>query len=693
MPHARKLLVVVVVVALVSPAGWAQPARTHEISIDDYLSVYLLSDCATSPNGKWVVYTELRWGDHDRPRATDLWIVDTEKREPLRLTFTPVSESSPQWSPDNLHFYFMSKRNRGEERPPYDGSMQVWVMSTHPGEPMPVTRVKGGVQGYQISHDGRTLYYLKEGKEAETDWKDLRGKYKDIKFGSGDFHYTELWKLDLQAWREERLVAPERVITEFQVSPDDRRIAMITSPDDRLITKEGQTRVEIFDVDSQKTMTLPDELFRADAPTPYGWVENLAWSPDGRKLAWTVGFDGYPTEILVAEWMGDGPLVRKLNRPHEIHVAGRLHWIPGTNDLCMLVEERARQRIHAITDVANGQQGPPHVLTPGDVVIHAYSYADDGQRVALIKSDPTSMRDLFWFAGSAGGGNLQRLTKANPQVDTWKLPQIKLVTWNAPDGTEVEGILELPPDYQEGDGPLPMIVELHGGPTACTHYHMRYWIYGRTIFAARGWALLSPNYRGSTGYGDKFMTDLVGRENDIEVQDILSGVDAMIARGIADPDKLGVMGWSNGGFLTNAVITTTQRFKAASSGAGVLDQFMQWGLEDTPGHVINYMRGLPWERADAYLKASPAYKLGNVTTPTIVHVGEQDPRVPPAHSLSLYRALKEYTKVPTVLLVYPGADHGLSVADHRKGKLEWDVKWMEKYVLGRPDDAGATADN
>ncbi|MEW6251762.1 MAG: prolyl oligopeptidase family serine peptidase, partial [Planctomycetota bacterium] len=217
-------------------------------------------------------------------------------------------------------------------------------------------------------------------------------------------------------------------------------------------------------------------------------------------------------------------------------------------------------------------------------------------------------------------------------------------------------------------------------------------IYGRTLFPALGYALLSPNYRGSTGYGDKFLVDLVGRENDIEVQDILAGVDALIERKIADPERLGVMGWSNGGFLVNGLITQTQRFKAASSGAGVVDQLIQWGAEDTPGHVVNFMRGLPWERTEAYIKASPIYRLGAANTPTIIHVGEEDERVPAAHSRALFRALYDYRKVPAVLLTYPGAGHGLAISDHRKGKLEWDVKWFEKYLPVKASGATKQAD-
>ena len=233
-------------------------------------------------------------------------------------------------------------------------------------------------------------------------------------------------------------------------------------------------------------------------------------------------------------------------------------------------------------------------------------------------------------------------------------------------------------------GGMPLIVELHGGLTAATYLHFRFWIYGRTLMAAQGYALLSPNYRGSTGYGDEFMTQLVGRENDIEVSDILAGVDEMIDRGIADPGRLGVMGWSNGGFLTNALIARTDRFKAASSGAGVLDQVLQWAVEDTPGHVVNFMgAALPWQNPGDYVKGSPLYGLASATTPTLIHVGGSDPRVPPVHSRGLYRALKIYLGVPTELVVYTGAHHSLTTYTHREAKMAWDLAWFDRYILGR----------
>jgi dipeptidyl aminopeptidase/acylaminoacyl peptidase len=200
------------------------------------------------------------------------------------------------------------------------------------------------------------------------------------------------------------------------------------------------------------------------------------------------------------------------------------------------------------------------------------------------------------------------------------------------------------------------------------------------------YAAVFPNYRGSTGYGDKFVTDLIGHENDIEVKDILAGIQHLIKEGIADPERIGVMGWSNGGYLTNCLITLKEspvKFKAASTGGCILDTVAEWGFNDEPAYPIVFKKGLPWEQPEIYRKTSPTYGLGNVTTPTLIHVGGGDERCPPGHSRMLYRALKEYRKVPTELVVYPGEPHGLTKLSNRKAKMEWDLAWFDKYLKGR----------
>lgn len=707
-----------VALVLLGPVVAAHAAeRTHDITIDDYFTIAVINECRLSPDGRLVAYAEMRWAPPAERRNTDLWLVSAGGGTAQRLTFDPAADTSPRWSPDGRWLYFSSAPKReGAKEPPENGQTQVWRIAIPDGSsaadaaaassavdaagepitpPQAVTRIAGGIDHFELSADGRTLYYTREVDAKDPDFAGLRAKFGGVTYGYGERKASELWTLDLQTWRSEKLLAPDRVIRDFAVAPDGARIALITTPDQRLLTNEGWSRLDLLDVATMEVTSPPDTLWRKQAPSPYGWLEGLAWSADSQALAFGIGFDGYPGEVFIADWAAEavraavaagtaeserGPALRKLSRPDEAFVAGGLRWLGAGRDLCFVGDRRARQRVYCVADVRGGGQGAARVLSDEALSVDAFHASADGSRVAYVASSRTHPPEVFVRRPDAPQG--RRVTNANPQIETWKLPQISTVTWRAPDGAEVEGILELPFDYKPGTR-LPLVVELHGGPTGSTPDCFQYWIYGRTLFPALGYALLSPNYRGSTGYGDKFLTDLIGRENDIEVKDILAGVDMLAERGISEPQQMGVIGWSNGGYLTNCLITTTDGFKAASSGAGVVDQFMQWGLQDTPGHNINYMRGLPWAAAAAYHKASPSQFLGKIRTPTLIHVGENDERVPAAHSRLLYRALRDYLSVPTELIVYPGEGHGLSTMTHRRAKMEWDVAWFERYVRGR----------
>jgi dipeptidyl aminopeptidase/acylaminoacyl peptidase len=660
-----------------------QPARDHDITVDDYFTIATILEVAVSPDGRAAAFIENRWEPPAEKRNADLWTVDLATRELHRLSFDAASESSPTWSSDGRFIYYIAAYLRpGSETPPWDGSAQVWRIAAAGGEPQAVTRVVDGIDHYRLSHDGRSLYYTVGSEQTDDEWKELREKFDKLEYGHGVTAFTELWTVDLQSWRAIRLIDATRVITSADVARDGH-IAMITTPDEELIHNEGWSRVEVWDPASKEITVVTADGWRDGHPSPFGWVNEVAWSDDGELLAFSVSFDGYPTLVYAAVRGDAGYRLLELPRPDGVEVTGgSLAWRPGSHDLCFVGDHRGRGRVYALTGVSGRGAAGTTVVTPGDVTVDGFDFDAAGGTPVVITSTVTDLPDLYRVAD---GGALERLTRVNPQVDTWKLPSIEIVQWTSSDGTTVEGILELPPGHSKTDGPLPLVVELHGGPTDATRYQLQYWIYGRTLLPANGFALLSPNYRGSTGYGDRFLVELVGRENDIDVKDILSGVDAMIERGIADPERLGVMGWSNGGFLTNCLITSTRRFKAASSGAGVIDQVLQWGIEDTPGHVINYMGGrLPWADAEKYREGSPLYRLGEVQTPTLIHVGGDDPRVPAAHSRTLYRALKHYLDVPTELVIYPGEGHGLSTLAHRRAKLEWDLAWFAKYLQGEP---------
>lgn len=659
-----------------APLAHAEPdGPTHDIVPEDAFTLDAAYGLTVNRAGTRAVYVRSRWDEDADGRHAELWTLDTRGRGNERLTFTEDGAGSPTFSPDDAWVYFTSK---GE-----DGKRQVFRVAPEGGTPQQVTRVEGGISDYALSADGDDLYLLsRDDTDADDAWAPLRSRFSDLEYVRRARTTATIHRLDLETWRQEPVWEVDRHVLEWAVSPDERKIAAITAPDAALVTHEGWSEITVYDVAAGTATDLEDGLWRDDAPSPYGWLLGLAWSDDSRALAHRVDFDGYPGETFVTEFAGDEPETWVIPRPREVTASGgQVRWVPGTRELCFLGTEQARARLICHDKVQAGTVGRERTLPEGNVVVSDYAFSGDGRDLLLVAGTPERFPEIYRLP--ARGRLLPvQLTTLNPHTADWRLPELRLVSWTAPDGATVEGILETPPGWTEADGPLPLLVSIHGGPTSYTPYMRRFRIYGQTSFAAKGWAMLSPNYRGSTGYGDAFLVQLVGRENDIEVNDILAGVDHLVAEGIADPDRLAVQGWSNGGYLTNALIATTDRFKAASSGAGVFDQTIQWALEDTPGHVINYMEGMPWEKAEHYREGSPLFHADRIVTPTIIHVGEFDERVPAAHARTLFRALDVYLDVPSELIVYPGAGHGLGKLSQRKAKLLWDHAWFAHWVLG-----------
>jgi len=676
-----KLIAVIVVVFSVTLVEAHAPKRTRNITASDYFSLSVVTDVSVSPNGRYMAYVDLRWEPETKNRNGDLWLVTRSSGKAKRLTFHKSYDGHPVWSPDNRFIYFTSARKQGNgKQAPYNGKTQVWRIDVQSGAIQAVTRFARGVLKFALSQNGRTLFYVTKKRFVSKEYGGLKSTYSKLQYGHGAHTFHQVHKLNLNTWRHELLIDKNRYIVGFSVAGNGERIAMVTRPNRHLITNEGWSTVDVYDAHTGKVTSLPDKQWRADAPSPYGWLEGPKWSKDGKALAFTIGFDGYPTELFVADYSGKKLAIRKLNRPNQVHpFGGSMRWRGNSHDLIFQADDHGRTHLYAVEKASAKKSGKGYAITSGDIMVSRYAISANGKTAIVAASSPKSFGDVYETSIRKDSPKLRRLTTTNPQTKRWKLPKLKIVKWKSTDGVEVEGILELPPGY-DGKKPLPMITYIHGGPTSATRMRLRYWTYGRTYLASRGYAVFAPNYRGSTGYGDKFMVDLIGRKNDIDVKDILSGVDAMVARGIADNDRLGVIGWSNGGYLTNCVVTKTNRFKAASSGAGVFDVIMQWSIEDTPGHVINYQQGLPWTAFDTMKKASPLFDANKIKTPMIIHVGENDPRCPPQHSRALYRSLRHYVKTPVELVVYPGAGHSLSKYSHRKAHMAWDLAWFDKYL-------------
>lgn len=682
----RRALPLLVLVVLAGRT--AAQERTHDITVDDYFTLNTVTELAVSPDGKNVAYCLATWKEATNDRKTDLWVVPTDgKGKPTQLTKDRASDRHPKWAADGKAVYVLANRRA---KGGFAAGAQVWRIPLE-GEPEPVTKVVGGVVAFDYAPKADAIFYTTDASATdEDDFTKLRTKFPRVEYGSGTRKVSEVFRLDGadKDAKAEKVIAEKRYVREFAVTADGKRVAMIAAADDTVIRSEGDSTVDVWDAETKK-VTVTDQSWKKTAGSPWPWLESVSWAPDGTKLAYCCIHDAYPAEVIICEYKDARWAARRMERTDGFHIHGYgtpLQWNDSMG-LGGLIDSKGVVGRFG-TYVVDGA-GPPVPWVDQRTVLHALTMTQPSTNRSFVTHVVVAGTDEAFPELVALGmrGPKYLLTDPNPQTKTWKLPQVSHVTWKAPDGTTVGGVLELPFGFKKGDKKLPLVVGIHGGPTTANYANQTFDIWeGRTYMSARGYAVLCPNYRGSTGYGDKFITDLIGNENDIEVKDILAGIKHLVDEGIVDPDKIGVMGWSNGGYLTNCLITLKDppfKFKAASSGAGILDTVAEWGFNDEPAYPRVFKKGLPWETPDVYRKTSPTYGLGNVTTPTLIHVGGADERCPPGHSRMLHRALKEYVKVPTELIVYPGEPHGLTRYANRKAKMEWDIAWFDKYVLGK----------
>ncbi|MCA9072356.1 MAG: PD40 domain-containing protein, partial [Planctomycetaceae bacterium] len=415
------------------------------IDIDDYFTQAFIVECEMAPSGEYVAYVELRWEPPRESRNADLWLVNVKTQETRRLTFESASDSSPTWSLDSKQLYFTSRRKRDDNQAPYNGKTQVFRLDIGSGQITPITRVGDGIDAFELSKDGNTLYYSVTDDTKGGPWASLRKAHQSVEYGVGERNITEIWKVDLKSWRTSKVVDEKKYIHEFAVSPDEKQIAIITTYDDLLITHEGSSQVDLYNVETKKTTKVKDDLWRKFETDRHGWLEHPVWSPDGTRIAFRVDYDGYPAEVFCADVTK--PQVWQVKRPAGVSIyGGDLHW--EDDCICFLGDVRARTHVYRACDVKDGSQGETVALTKGDHVVFDYSMASDGA-LCVLKSDPTSGRDLFLVKKAT---ELMPLTDTNPQMEEWKLPQISLVKWKGANGDVVEGILELPPDYKKSDG-------------------------------------------------------------------------------------------------------------------------------------------------------------------------------------------------------------------------------------------------
>ena len=698
-----------------------------------------------SPDGRWLLYTLSVPDWKNARRQTDIHVVSTEQGLPSarQLTFTKdKNESSPRWARDGSFFVFASDRDApaagsgGAAQSPGGGAgsggspagvtrNQLYVMRPDGGEARKITDARDGVSTFAFSRDGKWLVY-RSGKADEEQlyalavasldsatpvqltkhptgvglWQwapDSKRIYfitadtvdKDEKLRTErrftvsirnmEMPVSSLWSLDLDAKQTKRLTRDSSItVGDFTISPDGRWIGFRGTAADRY--KRNITEQFInSDVYLLETATGRIERLTNNSEVPEG---QLSFSPDNQLIAFSAPDDltQYSMKnnrVYVRRVDDRGGQWRKLGIGFDGDV-GVDFWSRDGRTIYFNEGIRATNQLMAL-DVASGNV---RQVTRERASV-SVSQDDDSKRILINYSDPKTPTTIFTVGAVDQVGTRaawRQLTDANPQVRGFLLGEEEEVTWRSADGKMAAGVLVKPVGYQPGRR-YPLIVAIHGGPASADVLGFNGG-YGAQVYAGAGYAVLRPNYRGSTNYGEAHKTDIVGNYFQKGYEDIMTGVDHLIAQGIVDSSKMGVLGWSAGGHWSNWILTHTNRFKAISSGAGTSNWISMYAQSDVQRNRQFYLGNkLPYDDFEAYWNQSPLKYIRNARTPTMIHVVEGDPRVPRPQSEELHMALKRLG-VPTELYVYPGNTHGIPDPRNQLLKSVAEMAWMDYYVRG-----------
>jgi dipeptidyl aminopeptidase/acylaminoacyl peptidase len=664
-----------------------QPSKTGPrlITVDDYFQIKDVSQPELSPDGQWVAYTVRARMLKEDKNETRIWMVSAHGGDALPMTAEGVSSGHARWSPDGKYLAFSSSRNGGKS--------QIWLLNRLGGEAVKLTDIAQGVGDFDWSPDGSRLVIVlhdpkPEDAEAEAD-KDKdkekpakpktpppyvidRLQFKEDTVGYLDRRRDHLYVFDVSSKKLMQITSGDFDDSQPAWSPDGKKIAFTSNrsqPDPDATRDEN---IWVVAADNTDKGAHPTQI-----TTNPGTDSQPTWSPDGSSIAYVTMTDvhlfWYATQKLAVSPAGGGAVKiltesfdRSVRRPRYSADGKYIYFASeddGTVNLCRIA--------------AGG--GEVTRAIGGRVSVGAFSLGKDGTVAAQIGT--LNRPDEIFVA--ADGKEPVRLTKTNDSLfDQLRLAEIEYVHFKSKDGTYVAGYLYKPADYTPGKK-VPTILNPHGGPVgqySASFYHQA------QLFAANGYAVLLPNPRGSSGYGEKFCAAIYADWGGKDFQDDIAMVDYAVAQGIADPDRLGVGGWSYGGISTDFIIAQTNRFKAAISGAGVALITSFWGHDHYQRDYVTEL-GYPWEQQAAWDKISPFYRVKSITTPTLFMGGEIDSNVPILGGEQMYQAMKALGR-QTELVVYPGEYHGFTTPSHMKDRLERYLAWFGHYVKG--DSAPAT---
>ncbi len=653
-----KILKILLLVVCLTIAVSAQSVWTPEMQVKTKVP----GAVQISPDGKRVVYTisEAVMTADKSEFVSQIWLANTDGTNAFQITFGDKSSTNPKWSPDGNSIAFTSNRK--------DNKNNLYLLRVQGGEAEPLTDLKGGVSDFNWSPDGSSIAYAMTDGKTDDEEKNDKGR-NDFRWVDENQKMSRLYVIpvakDGNGKRDARKLTTENYnVSGFDWSPDGRTIAFAytkTSSANDWTTSD----VSLLDVAGGKVTVLANTPAAENSPrfspdgksialvvsdNPPRWAQenqiNIVAANGGTTKSLTTSFDGQPN---IADWSADGKTIY------------------------FTEAKGVKTGLYSI-DVNTNK------TTEFNETVGVFTVTMNAARnmFGMVWQNPTLPPEVY--VSAIGKLAPVQISKVNSDLAKMPMPRTEVIKWKSKDGREIEGLLTYPINYQAGQK-VPMILNVHGGPTGVFQQNF---VGGRgtypiATFASKGYAILRPNPRGSSGYGAEFRRANIKDWGGADYLDLMTGVDKVVEMGVADENRLGVMGWSYGGYMTSWIVTQTRRFKAASAGAPVTNLMSFNGTADIPSFIPDYFGGNQWENPEIYAKHSAMFNIKGVTTPTLIEHGDADVRVPISQGYEFYNALKSQG-VPTRMIVLPRQPHGPNEPKMQVAAMQANLDWFDKYL-------------
>lgn len=687
-PSNLSLLFALVLALGLPPALSAGEPERRAWSVNDLLLAESASSWTISRDATLAVWvrTTVEKVDGEEKKVSNLWLTHLADGTSLAMTRGSDIVSSPAFSSDGHHLAFLSTRKvLGAKGDDDLGKVQLWTIPVAGGEAFVVTRFDRDIKDFGWI-DGQTLVVAAQ--ESPSKWERERKEKKDTSAVVDDAEHeppVRLFRVKLDGGDATRLTSNRDWIDSLVVSPDGTR-AVITAQQSLSYEYDQRVLPQTFLVDlatGERTRLfedgklLPQEVRWAAGSKGFYLVNQYTRHPSYRTATISELFcydlaSGKAEKVDLAWDRGLG-----------------YDYAPAPDGVIALLADGVRFRAVRLSHTASGWKREDLAGThiPD---ISALELSRDGR--TMVYKHTSATKPGQWYSAQLERNRIageRMLTDLNTHFKGKPTGKVEVVRWKGARGEQVEGLLHYPLDWHEGTR-YPLILDIHGGPAgADMDTWSQSWASPVILWRQRGAFVLQVNYHGSALYGLDWVESIQGHYYELEIPDIETGVDELIRRGLVDPDRLAASGWSNGGILTAALITITNRYKAASVGAADVEWFSDWANVDFGASFDNYyFGGTPWEVPTVYMEKSPFFRLTRVTTPTIVYTGTDDRNVPPHQSWSLFRALQQIGKTPVRFLTFPGEPHGLKKIAHQRRKVEEDEVWFDRYLFGKPPAGG-----